>query len=40
MFNKNNFMKLVVFQVYGPIEKVLKTLKSTSIASNSRYGLI
>ena len=32
-------MKLVVFQVHGLIEKVLKTLKSTSIAWNSGNGL-
>ena len=33
-------MKLVVFQVYGLIERVLKTLKSTSIAWNFRERLI
>ena len=27
-------MKLVIFQVYDLIERVLKTLKSTSIARN------
>ena len=29
---KNDFMKLVVFQVYDLIEIILKTLKSTNIA--------
>ena len=33
-------MKSVIFQVYGLIERVLKTLKSTSIAWNSGEGLI
>ena len=32
IFNeKNDFIKLVVFQVYGLFERVLKTLKSTNI---------
>ena len=29
---KNDFMKLVVFQVYDLIERILKTLKLTNIA--------
>ena len=32
---ENDFIKLAVFQVYVLIERILKTLKSISIAWNS-----